>query len=49
MLSLPHELEEKYSLHLSKGYGTKKHVDGIVKYGPEIDGQHRTTFLKNII
>jgi len=36
------ELEEKYNLKNNKGYGTKKHLDGIHKYG--ISKYHRNTF-----
>ena len=41
------ELEEKYDLRNNKGYGTKKHREGIAKYGRT--KWHRQTFkLKNI-
>jgi ribonuclease HII len=36
------ELIEKYDLLNNKGYGTKKHIDGIIKYG--ITEQHRKSF-----
>lgn len=36
------ELDEKYSLSTNKGYGAKKHLDGIHKYG--ITKWHRKTF-----
>lgn len=36
------ELIEKYSLDTNKGYGSKKHLDGIKKYG--ITEGHRKTF-----
>jgi len=36
------ELSEKYSLDTNKGYGSKKHLDGIKKYG--ITEGHRKTF-----
>ena len=41
------ELNEKYDLLNNMGYGTKKHIDGIKKYGYSIF--HRKSFkLKNI-
>jgi ribonuclease HII len=36
------ELSEKYSLDTNKGYGSKKHLDGIKKFG--ITDGHRKTF-----
>ncbi len=36
------ELQEKYGLLNNKGYGTKKHLDGIREYG--ISKYHRKTF-----
>lgn len=43
------ELIEKYSINSNKGYGTKKHIDGIKKYG--ITKWHRKSFspCKNYI
>ena len=38
-------LDEYYSLSTNMGYGTKKHMDGIDKYG--ITKYHRKTFCKN--
>ena len=35
-------LQEKYDLHNNKGYGTKKHMDGIRQYG--ISEWHRKSF-----
>ena len=35
-------LVEYYDLKKNKGYGTKKHMDGIIKYG--ITDMHRKTF-----
>jgi ribonuclease HII len=35
-------LDERYGLLSNKGYGTKVHMDGIVKYG--ISPHHRKTF-----
>ena len=35
------ELVERYELHKNKGYGTKKHIDGIETYG--ISKWHRKT------
>ena len=35
-------LNEKYDLLKNKGYGTKKHMDGIKEYG--ISRHHRKTF-----
>ena len=36
------ELVERYDLHKNKGYGTKKHIDGIRTYG--ISKWHRKTY-----
>jgi ribonuclease HII len=36
------DLNEKYDLLNNMGYGTKKHIDGIKKYGPS--KYHRVTF-----
>jgi len=36
------DLSEKYNLHSNKGYGTKKHLEGINKYG--ITKWHRKSF-----
>jgi ribonuclease HII len=36
------ELDEKYSLTSNMGYGTKKHIDGLNKYGNS--QYHRKTF-----
>lgn len=36
------DLKEKYSIHTNKGYGAKKHLEGIKKYG--ISKWHRKTF-----
>jgi ribonuclease HII len=38
------ELNEHYDLVNNMGYGTKKHIDGIIKYG--ISSFHRKTFKK---
>ena len=40
-------LDKKYCLMNNMGYGTKKHKEGIIKYGLSIF--HRKTFNKNII
>jgi len=37
------ELSEKYGIDSNKGYGAKKHIDGIQKYG--ITQWHRKTFV----
>jgi len=42
LCSLHPELIENYSINSNKGYGTKKHLDGILKYG--ITVWHRKTF-----
>ena len=41
------DLDEKYCLRKNMGYGTKKHIDGLNKYGPS--QYHRFTFkpIKN--
>lgn len=41
-------LDEKYGIQSNKGYGTKKHMDGIREHGPTIN--HRMTFapMKNM-
>ena len=39
------ELVERYGLDSNMGYGTKRHLDGIVKYG--ITQLHRRTYGKN--
>jgi len=36
------ELSEKYSIDSNKGYGAKKHIDGIKQYG--ITQWHRKSF-----
>ncbi|MBR4172807.1 MAG: ribonuclease HII [Clostridia bacterium] len=44
------EMAEKYPEHgfeKHKGYGTKEHIDAILKYG--VSPIHRKTFLKNIL
>jgi ribonuclease HII len=38
------ELDEKYDLSNNKGYGTKKHIEGIEKYGTTI--YHRKSFKR---
>ena len=35
-------LEERYKLSKNKGYGTKKHKQGIINYG--VSPQHRLSF-----
>lgn len=41
------ELYPNYGFKNNKGYGTRKHIEALLKYGPcKI---HRTTFLKNIL
>lgn len=37
----------EYNFKSHKGYGTKKHIEAILKYGP--CAIHRKTFLRNII
>ena len=39
------ELNERYDLLKNKGYGTKKHIDGIKKYG--LTNHHRHSFNIN--
>ena len=39
-------LNEKYDMLSNRGYGTKKHIQGIKDYG--ITSAHRTTFCKRI-
>ena len=39
---VPPELQEKYDLENNKGYGTKKHMDGIKQHG--ISEWHRRSF-----
>jgi len=36
------ELNEKYDLESNMGYGTKKHIEGLAKYGPSV--YHRKSF-----
>ena len=36
------DLKEKYSIHTNKGYGAKKHIDGIKEHG--ITKWHRKSF-----
>ena len=36
------ELNERYSLESNMGYGTKKHMEGLAKYGPSV--YHRKSF-----
>jgi len=38
---------KKYDIENNKGYGTKKHIDALKKYGPT--KFHRKTFLKKIL
>lgn len=40
-------LNEKYSMVSSKGYGTAKHRDAILKHG--VHGQHRRLFLRKLL
>ena len=42
-----HKMHPQYSWDENYGYGTKKHIDAIKKYGPT--SIHRRTFLKKII
>ena len=42
LCELEPDLHEKYHLKNNKGYGTKKHIEGIKKYG--ISKYHRKTF-----
>jgi ribonuclease HII len=41
------DLETKYHLLSSKGYGTKNHRDGIVQHG--MDSHHRRLFLRKLL
>ena len=41
------DLEEKYNLLSSKGYGTEKHRAGILQYGAE--QEHRRLFLRKLL
>lgn len=41
------ELDEKYSLQTSKGYGTLKHRNGILKHGTH--AEHRNLFLRKLL
>jgi ribonuclease HII len=41
------ELETKYSIGSSKGYGTEKHRKGILEYGKH--AQHRNLFLRKLM
>ncbi len=44
------ELDEKYpeyNFKSNKGYGTKDHVEALLKFGPR--DIHRLTFLKKIL
>lgn len=36
------ELKDRYSIHTNKGYGTRKHMDGIIEFG--ITPWHRKTY-----
>jgi ribonuclease HII len=40
-------LEEKYSIGSSKGYGTERHREGILKHG--VHEKHRQLFLRNLL
>lgn len=43
------ELDQKYPMYgfaRNKGYGTREHIDAILKYGP--CPEHRRSFIKNI-
>ncbi len=42
-----HEIYPAYGFDTNMGYGTKKHIDAILKHGP--CEAHRMTFLKNIL
>ncbi len=42
-----HDAFPKYGFDMHVGYGTKKHVDAILKYG--ITSEHRETFCTNIL
>ncbi|MBA1333835.1 MAG: Ribonuclease HII [Firmicutes bacterium] len=41
-----HGLYPEYNFESNKGYGTKEHIDAILKHGP--CSEHRITFLRNI-
>lgn len=41
------DLDEKYSLQTSKGYGTLKHRNGILKHGTH--AEHRNLFLRKLL
>jgi ribonuclease HII len=41
------DLQEKYSIGSSKGYGTAKHRDAIIKYG--VHEKHRRLFLRKLL
>jgi ribonuclease HII len=41
------DLDEKYSLQSSKGYGTLKHRNGILKHGTH--AEHRNLFLRKLL
>lgn len=45
LCSMEEELNERYDLLKNKGYGTKKHIDGIKKYG--LTNHHRHSFNIN--
>ena len=40
-------LSEHYDILKCKGYGTKKHRDGILKHGKDV--QHRRLFLRKLL
>jgi ribonuclease HII len=46
-LSSEEEYLNKYDIKSNKGYGTKKHIEAIKKYGPT--KYHRKTFLTKIL
>lgn len=41
------DLDEKYNLSKNMGYGTKKHIDGLCKYG--LSKYHRITFTPKVL
>ena len=45
LCSMEEELNERYDLLKNKGYGTKKHIEGIKKYG--LTNHHRHSFNIN--
>ena len=45
MCNQNNELDEKYSLLSNRGYGTKKHIEGIKQHG--LTTYHRKSFCKN--